>query len=457
MSFKDHLSDFNRYRSAKIKLQKDEAKGILCRGKYTPAKRKAMMKEMERLMKGFADNPGFIKNLAYEIKTPNWQKGERWVEPRKANICYQCKKRFSIISKKINCRIGGQVFCKECGGNDSIVIYLEDKQCEPKWTINGKGRVDKMKVKASFELYAICSGCASDLETILAEDKVISRQNSPSMLSALAVYKSVSKLQRKLDVWLPKYRQEVDTLEGATDITTIDDAKKKRLAKLHLDTYEVLSAVKYRNDTELLKLTPEQEQVHGKIHKRLQKGTFQRYDEHSNQFLDSRDHLIECCPLAIEDLFEVQRESSRKSMESVYIDISQLHDDLSRYTEKFSLDPSLLECMSEIIQSIREEFKPFLRDRESFDKHFEVAMIDRKSRIEISGSLESGSDETNAKLKRIIVVSQCSIIVNGCYYRLEAEVRDMEFPLTKQLLDKTRKKLESATTQGNSYSIPPSC
>ena len=161
--------------------------------------------------------------------------------------------------------------------------------------------------------------------------------------------------------------------------------------------------------------------------------------------------------LAIEDLFEVQRESSRKSMESVYIDISQLHDDLSRYTEKFSLDPSLSEGMSEIIQSIREEFKPFLRDRESFDKHFEVAMIDRKSRIEISGSLESGSDERNAT--RIIVVSQCSIIVSGCYYRLEAEVRDMEFPRTKQILDKTRKKLESATvtTQGNSYSIPPSC
>jgi hypothetical protein len=89
--FKDHLSEFKKYR--REKLEADSGKPA-CSRTYTG--RKQIQKELDRLMEGFAAAAActnrFLAGLK-GIKIPEWQKSAAWVEPANVNKCYQCSKK----------------------------------------------------------------------------------------------------------------------------------------------------------------------------------------------------------------------------------------------------------------------------------------------------------------------------------------------------------------------------
>ena len=452
---RDHTSEFKRYRAKMVAAHMAEAEKTLCCSKYTPAKRNAILKAVDRLSQGFAKNSGCLRSLKPVFGVPDWQKPPHWIDRRSMNHCYNCNIRFTRMSTKINCRIGGQVFCKECGKHE-IMIYLEDKNGLPKWRINGKGQ---MRKPAHFgELYPICSGCTGDLETILIEKLDLLRQNDAFVADVLVEQENLSNLQRKIDKWLPDYQQAI----GALDHQVSGITKNKKLVKLHLDMRDALSVVRDKFDEHLLKLRP-QSAIQKRLLQRIQTGVCLCYKEHFKQYSNTKKQLVQhlpscrdasgsdkqesCCNSSYhdkstvdveQDLISTQKALSQQSMESVYIDISQLIHDLSRnYGKHFDVDSLIHEGMMKIVQSIKDELCPFL-DGESWDDHFKLAMMNRESQINVSEHLKSYQNTV-----KIVVVQQCSVILHKCYFQLQAETLDQEFLRTKMLLNEMYMRLEN--------------
>ena len=196
---RDLMGEFGRFRREKLSTETKEASKTLCGGRNSSSKRKAMTKQVERLMNGFSSNSGFWKGLKSEFKVPDWQKSENWVDARDATKCYQCTKAFNKVSRKANCRIGGQVFCKECS-KDEIVIYLEEKDGEPKWGVNGKSG-GPTTTPVRFEMYPVCSRCSTELQSMLLENLTKSSNQADEsnfMNDVYRLHQSLSKLQEKV-------------------------------------------------------------------------------------------------------------------------------------------------------------------------------------------------------------------------------------------------------------------
>lgn len=456
MAYRDYFSEFKRYRDEQIALHEAEARETLCRGsRYTRAKREAILKEIDRLKNGFMESSESVrKRIASEMKVPKWQKSVNWVDSSNANHCYQCKVPLKFMNKKINCRIGGEVFCRECANNE-VMIYLEKKQDrEPKWMLNGKKAVGRNvgTKPAHFDLYQICSSCAGDLETILKEEEwciLRQRENGGTTLEeSLDEYDKVSKCQRKIDRWLPEYQRVVYALDldSAANINSMDDSRKKKLARLHLNISEAMCVANQscKHTFDLSRVSRDPEQVDHKVmesfDKRFQSRACLLYEKHCHQFTSACEQLSKHLSSEKNFLVSVQNVSSREIMERVYIDISRLKDNLLKCVDEYNLS-FLMESLVEILRSIKEEFMPFLGDGESFEQHFQMAMANQTSQLKVDGKV-SNQDE-----KRMIVISQCSTIVHGCRSRLEEEALDCEFQQTKTLLNETCKKLESANME----------
>lgn len=306
----------------------------------------------------------------------------------------------------------------------------------PNWRINGQGR---MRKPAHLELYPICSSCADDLKAIHKEKLESPDQNGTFIADVQVVHEHLSDLQRKIDKCLPNYRQAVDAL-----ICRASSIEK--VIKLHLDICCMLPVVKRTIDIHQLSLCP-QSPTQKKLHKRILDCTYRRYEEHRYQYCYTRKQLFQQIsaldqgvPSKSDEeceqyLISTQKALSQQSIESVYIEISQLINDLSR--NHFDLDSIVLERMMKIIQSIKEELSLFL-DGENWEEHFKMP---RESRI--INVIEYLKGDQNATVRFSSIIQQCSIILHGCCCQLQTDTLDQEFPQTKRLLQETDMKLES--------------
>ena len=442
---RDLTSVFKRYREKMIKNQREEAEGVLCRGlTYTPAKCKAMEKEVDRLIGGFTANKGFITNLFAEIIPPPWQKSPNWVNPDGIKKCYHCNNQFSLLRSKVNCRIGGQVFCKECCKGE-IVIYTEDKNGAPKWTINGKA--DNKTKPARFEVYSICVTCSSNLEKILLEKRDLESRRSTFMERASKIQHRISTLQGKVDNWLPKYQQAVDTLSGI-GIKAVYATDKKKLAKLHFDLSDALSTIEQQCDDELLQLQADNEpSIHVKVYRHILLGAFLRHKQQRHLYSRSRSKFDEGFCSQVIALHEMQKAANRMSLEDVYIKTRQLKDDVRSCMKRFTLDCFLLDGLTRSVATIDEELVPYRTDSGgSWEERVDLAMRSRSPQIEVNGTAES------IQSQRYIVFSICSTVIQECILSLSTESCDQEFPRTKTQLMEIYERLETELLQFNTNS-----
>ena len=311
--FRDLTGDFERFRREKFEVEDAKAKeGLLCcrMYAYSTFKRRAVVKEIQRLTQGFVKSSGFVKELASEVKIPKWQKSAKWIESSSVHHCYHCETPIKKTSNKINCRVGGQVVCTKCS-QDEMIVYLKEKDGEPKWGINGKVG-PQSKDLARFELFKICTICSDTLHTIYCENIAFESallQTSSFMDSISKLQRSIAMLQDKVDRWLPDYIQALEALDGG-NIGKMSSAAKKKLAKLHFDVtnaQSVITETRYG----FQKLQP-QTSTQKKMLQNAQRGVQKIYEEHKHQMEHTRELLSENM---IAELYEVQKLSSRKSME----------------------------------------------------------------------------------------------------------------------------------------------
>ena len=445
---RDLMKDFGPIRRAKLSVETSEATKCLCGGRDSSSKRKAMTKEIERLMKGFVTNSGFLKGFLSEMKVPDWQKSENWVESRDASQCYECSKAFNKLSRKIHCRIGGQVFCPGCC-KDEIVIYLEEREGEPRWGINGKSGGPKT-TPLRFEMYPVCSSCSAELQSILLENisKSSSGQDGSFMDDVSKLHQSLSKLQQKVEEWLPQYEQVVDAMDIVDNSprNLEDKHPLRKLAKAQSDLSDALTVLAVQSQK--LKLLKPQSPIEQRLLKHMMIGVYQFYQEHMYHFRCTRKRLAEHTPT--EHLMEIQRVLSQQSMERVHIVVQQLMYEALDLEKRYKFDNSFFMDIIEIIRSIEDEFKPFLEEKgDSWDDHSEVVKMfikeevtNNRRRIKLGHNIGS-----NPQYIKYVVISQCSSVVQECYRELEAKTMDREFRKTKTSLNDARLKLDEALLQ----------
>ena len=425
--FRDLMDDFQCFRLGKLGTEDaKEREGSLCCRKYaySTSKRQAIVKEVERLTQGFVKNSSFVKELASEMKVPKWHKSAKWVDASSVHHCYHCEKTFKMSSTKVNCRIGGQVVCKKCS-QDDMIIYLEETDGEPKWGINGKVGPQSKDQVARFELYKICTICSDTLHSIYCENEGF--ESESEQLKAKSFMDSVSQLQQsmatlqgKVDKWLPDYIQALEALDGGSvDKMTRDDRIK--LAKLYYDITHTQSVVK-EMCYGFHKLQP-QTQSQKSILKNAKMGIENIYNEHK--------HQMECpCELLsremIEELHEVQKLASRKSMERVSADVYQMAADVVEHRDRYDLDDSLPDEAEKILFSINEEFlKGYL-----WNENYESMMMIRRKSFQIESRV---GNQTALTLKDVqcMIASHCYTVVQECCSQLEANTLETEYRDTK--------------------------
>lgn len=441
-TYRDLMSQFSQYRRDRLEADMAKATETLCCSMYTRSKHSALLKEMDRLKDGFTANAGFLKNLASEMYISDWQKSPNWVNPGNVNKCYYCKKIFTFLDSKNNCRIGGQVFCAKCIKKDGLLIYQDNRGEEAKWGINGKDNGQKKKHR--FRTYPVCISCSGELEKILIEDIETSHQKSPFMDSVCEVQQKTLRMQAKVDRWLPEYRQAVKAVN-----LEIDEPKKTlQVAKLHLNLSNTLFTIKHVYENELMRFHLEPKaSIKGREQKLLENvlmGTQLSYKEHLQQFHSTNEQLTREMYLLIENQLEVLKKMSRKSIIFVYINIRKLVTNLIEYTECYSLDGALLEDAKKIELTITEELEP-LPERLSWEQQFEVTE-ENPSGIQITQMVMTSADPTNVKF---VIASQSSTIIQQCFSKLKDETLDLEFQRTKMTLKQAWDKLELTLAQLN--------
>ena len=426
-SHRDLMSEFSR---EKIEADVAKAKEMLCCSVYTRSKRKAMLKEIDRLTKGFIASVGSF-SLS---RVSDSQKSENWVEPRNANKCYECKKALTFDLFKNHCAIGGQVFCAQCIKDDLLIC--QDEEGEPRWWINGKDHGQNGMRPVRFEIYKICSSCSHDLETILADNIVMSRK-STFMDRINELEQSILKMQRNVDKWLPEYQQEVEAVD--LDMRKIKKVDKK-LTRLNLNLSNTLYAINTKiNQLLMLHRQPEPpfKDQELKVLKNVLTGTQLSYQEHFRQFHCTEPQLTK--HLSMEDQCTIQAKSSQGSMMFVYANISKLVADLAEY----NLDSVFLNDARKIELSIAEELKSW-PVRMSWKQHFKT-MEDKPSGIVVCQMLKT-SDSANVDCVKYVAICQCSTIMQACLSRLKDETLDVEFEQIKKSLKQAQERLEMSPT-----------
>ena len=433
--FRDLMHKFEDLRQEKFEAEDAKAKeGSLCCRKYAYSKfkRRAVVKEVERLTQGFAESSGFVKELVSEIKTPKWHKSSKWVESGSVRHCYHCEKPFHKTSTKINCRIGGQVFCTKCS-QDEMIVYLEEKGGQPKWGINGKIGPQSRDLPR-FELYKICSICSDTLHTIFRENAAIESEllkTCTFMDSIVQLQRSMAILQNKIDKWLPDYIQALEVLDGG-EIGKMSRDDKKKLAKLHFDVTHAQSVVKEMHHR-FQKLQP-QTSVQKKMLQNVQMGVQKIYEEHNYQMMQTYDLLSDDM---IDELCEVQKLASRRSMERVSADIYQMAADVVEHRNRYNLDDIIPDEADKILFSIDKEFLRGYPWKENYES---MMMIRRKS-FQIESSSQSAA--LTPESIQCMIAGHCSTVAQNCFLQLGANTLETEYRDTKNSLKNAWMKFES--------------
>ena len=432
--FRDLLGDFERFRRGKFEAEDAKARdGSLCcrMYAYSTFKRRAVVKEIQRLTQGFVKSSGLVKELISEMKIPKWQKSAKWIESSSVQHCYHCEKPFKLSSNKINCRVGGQVFCTICS-QDEMIVYLEETDGEPKWGINGKVGPQSTDL-ARFELFKICTICSDTLHTIYCENVAFEStllQTSSFMDSISKLQRSIATLQDKVDRWLPDYVQALEALDGG-NIGKMSSAEKKKLAKLHFDVTHTQSVIK-ETRYGFRKLQP-QTSTQKEILQNAQRGVQEIYEKHKLQMEHTCEQLSGDM---IAELYEVQKLASRKSMEQVSADVYQMAADVVEHRDRFNLNDSIPDEVEKILLPINEEFLKGY----PWKQNYEVMMMIRRKSFQIENSNQTVVIPENVQR---MIAGHCSTIVQKCCLQLEASTLETEFRDTKNSLKNAWLKFES--------------
>ena len=401
--------------------------------------------EIERLVKGY-EGQSALKGV---IGTPNWQKSKHWVPDSKVSECFapECRKRFHLGLRKINCRVCGQVFCRKCTKQE-IFLFCIFKDSPASWAINGKEGMPTTRPHR-FENYPVCNGCCKELEEIILVQ--IDGPVSPSAASNLeqsiqatcmdeiaSLQTELANLQRTIEQTLPTYQQLTDTLniEDSSPRRVEGDHPLRDLAKAQADLSDTFTHMANRSQA-LKNLSPPTE-TQERLLRHIMMSTFNFYQEYMFLFKSAQMKLKEMIP--IESLATIQEFLDQQSMERVHIALRQLSFEVLNIEKVYRLQLEFTRPLVEADMAIEKELRPVLEKREeSWERHLkclsEFVQEGFKNRPFIKLDHERPKNGSNHKLYiQYLALDRTKYVLSRCVRELDAKTREEAFLETKSCL-----------------------
>ena len=410
--------------------------------------------EIDRLVRGYEGHSA-LKGV---IGTPNWQKSGDWIPDSKVNECFNpaCKKKFRLGLRKINCRVCGQVYCRECA-KDEIILYCMFKESPASWAINGKEGGPTSRPHR-FETYPICTSCCSELEEILISQ--IDGPQSPTAsgtleasiqatcMDEIAMLQSeLATLQRSIEHNLPVYQRLTDTLsiEDSSPKTVEEDHPLRMLAKAQADLSDTFTHMANRSQA-LKNLSPPSE-TQEKLLKHIIMSVFNFYQEYMFLFKSVQIRLKEMMP--IESLALIQELLDQQSMERVHVALRQLSFEVLNIDKVYRCKLDFAELLVDADMSIENELRPvFEKKEESWDNHLQCLEEFVKDGVKKRPFIKLDPDllKNGSKYKlyvRYLTLDRTKFILSRCLRELDAKTREEAFLETKSSLAKAGKRVSS--------------
>ena len=408
------------------------------------AKRDRILREMNRLTIGYESNTGIINSFISECKVPSWQKSPHWVEPSKSHQCQNCHVSFKMMTRKINCRVCGQVYCTKCT-KDEVILFIGDVDLNAKWALNGK-RGTPDKPPRSFTLVPVCQSCSKELENILIdeieaeEDLMPEEEDFMDTLANLQIilYRSKAHIESSL----PQYQKLVDSMDivDGSPRSTHSKSPINDLARSQSNLSDQFSllAIESQKLRALKPLTPTQ----AKVLKCVTVATYQFYSENMYMFRTTRQRLANLMP--IESIEMIQRALNKLSIERVHILMRQITFEAMNLEIVYKLvSCNITEPLVNCIETLEEEMEAFfLKIGESWEKHAKA--VSQMIREDFEGTNPEGKQRRRLNIPKRIkrspfrnvilqhkILSQCSHFFNESLRELDAKTPESCFEATK--------------------------
>lgn len=409
-------------------------------------KRERILQEMDRLTIGFEMNAGWMKSLLSDVKIPSWQRSQHWVESSKSHQCQKCHQPFKMMSKKVNCRVCGQVYCGSCTKEEIILFINNDEGC--KWAINGKTGTPTVKPR-SYTLLPVCDMCTGELANILVDEleseEELDLEEEDFMESLSKLQSSLYRIKARIELRLPQYQKLVDSMDvvGGAPRTVHSKNPIYDLAHSQFNLSDHFSqlAVESQALRKLSPLTP----LQCKLLKNMIIGTCNFYNENMYLFRMARNRLSELMP--IESLEMIQRALNIRSIERVHLLIRQItfeamNLEIGHKMVISEITSPLVEC----VELLEDEVERYFNEvGENWQKHSRA--VSQLIREDFEGTNSEGKKCRRLKVpsrakktpfRHIIlkykILLQCSHYLSETLRELDAKTPDNCFVNTKSTI-----------------------
>ena len=418
------------------------------------SKSEKVRSEIDRLVRGYEEGQGALKGV---IGTPNWQKSKDWVPDSKVGECFnaKCVKKFRLGLRKTNCRVCGQVFCRECTKQE-IILFCQFKDSSTAWAINGKEGTPTSRPHR-FDTYPICTICCDELEAVmlsqidgpssplLADSQLEQTIQANYMDEIVSLQSELAAMQRMIELNLPTYQRLTDTLniEESSPKSVEGNHPLRNLAKVQADLSDTFTHMANRSQA-LKNLTPQSE-TQEKLLKHIMMSTFNFYQEYMFLFKSAQMKLKEMMP--IESLAIIQEFLDQQSMERVHLALRQLSFEVLNVEKVYKCPLDFARSLVEADMAIEKELCPVLeRKGESWEKHLECVgeLVQEcfKKRPFIKLPRDQPRNGSNHKLYvRYFTLDRTRYVLSRCVRELDAKTREEAYLETKSSLSRAGKQV----------------
>ena len=387
-------------------------------------------RECLRLTVGFQSNFNILKQTLSEMtgKVPEWQKSPHWYRYNKAHECAICSKNFSVLSRKIHCRVCSKLCCTSCVKEDLLLYINEDG--DAKWGLNG---VVPFSTKPSkYCLLFACNDCKPELQQRLLEEMKREEEAEDETDQSMTVtfFEELIPLQSKLwtmqcDIsnWLPGFVKNADSMSEFS--TSSELVGLHSIAKANIDLSDAFSKMSLASQKmRTLRPTTRGEAV---VLNNCVKGTLLFYSENMYLFRQALKSLSDLAPP--ETLKKLQDIVCETTLRNVITICKSICFNLICIETECSLDRQAVQVMTDLVTSLEGDLQNAVQHTGRNYKEI-IQEIDRMVQEEL---LNRPKIRTLRSKKA--VYKQCIGPLRGCRRELEAKTPKKEFENTKEMLE----------------------
>lgn len=407
-------------------------------------KRLLIENDLNRLLNGFEENvdPNSPLKSAIELlpsfRMPDWQKGANFISASEVDWCSKCTAKFTLLSRKLHCRICGYVYCSKCCKMSLLLYYDENRDPHAK-LIGVVGCPDK---EPPISLYLnICNACEENLEEyqvhqFYLQNAKSSHINNSKMKDLEDILEKLNKIEKKIKELLPSFQEQLDTyiFEDNPNKNLDGQDNMEVFAKAHADISDLFT--RYSTIIQGLKQINMTSQIEIKLMQNITSVKCNQYNSEMNTFKCLKYTMNKNFPA--KSLEQFQRFANTHAINNTYIMTRQLGLEALNLSLKYRFDTDLAERLSEADQICFSELQDYLQSidenqKEHIDVLNDLLKVQLKEKTLVMVDKKDADIHGNAYVISFLV-QRCCTILYQILKALKSKSSETQFSKSKEVL-----------------------